>query len=91
MSNYSSRRYVTFNVSEKNDIAYEQVYETSANTLRLSTDTSSSFVKYDLPQPTSVSNLTTKSQEYTYTELTTLLQTPAWSGTVTPIPPPPGV
>tara|TARA_R110000787_G_scaffold285957_1_gene402902 strand:- start:613 stop:873 length:261 start_codon:yes stop_codon:yes gene_type:complete len=86
MSDYSNRRYITFNISEKNDINYEQVHETDANTLRLSTDTSSSFVKYDLPEPTSVSNLTTKSQEYTYTEFTALLITPAWSGSVSPIP-----
>jgi len=86
MSDYSNRRYVTFNISEKDNINYEQVHETSANTLRLSTDTSSSFVKYDLPEPTSVSNLTTKSQEYTYTEFIALLLTPAWSGSVTPIP-----
>lgn len=86
MSDYSNRRYITFNISEKDDIDYEQVYETNANTLRLSTDTSSSFVKYDLPEPISVSNLTTKSEEYNYTEFIALLLTPAWSGSVTPIP-----
>jgi len=86
MSDYSNRRYVTFNISEKDDINYSEVYETSQDSLRLSTDTSSSFVKYEIPQPTSVSSLTTKSQEYTYSEFITLLATPAWSGSAAPIP-----
>lgn len=86
MSDYSNRRYVTFNISEKDDINYSEVYETSQDSLRLSTDTSSSFVKYEIPQPTSVNSLTTKSQEYTYSEFITLLATPAWSGSAAPIP-----
>jgi hypothetical protein len=86
MSDYSNRRYVTFNISEKDDIDYSEVYETSQDSLRLSTDTSSSFVKYKIPQPTSVSNLTTKSAEYTYSEFITLLATSAWSGSAAPIP-----
>ena len=86
MSDYSNRRYVTFNISEKDDINYSEVYETNQDSLRLSTDTSSSFVKYEIPQPTSVSSLTTKSQEYTYSEFITLLATPAWSGSAAPIP-----
>ena len=86
MSDYSNRRYVTFNISEKDDIDYSEVYETSQESLRLSTDTSSSFVKYDLPEPISVSSLITKSAEYTYSEFITLLTTPAWSGSAAPIP-----
>jgi len=86
MADYSNRRYVTFNINEKDDINYSEVYETSQDSLRLSTDTSSSFVKYNQPQPTSVSSLTTKSQEYTYTEFIVLLATPAWSGSAAPIP-----
>ena len=86
MSDYSNRRYVTFNISEKDDIDYSEVYETSQDSLRLSTNTSSSFVKYEIPQPTSVSSLTTKSAEYTYSEFITLLSTPAWSGSAAPIP-----
>jgi len=86
MADYTNRRYVTFSISEKNDINYSEVYETSQDSLRLSTDTSSSFIKYEIPQPTSVSSLTTKSQEYTYSEFITLLATQAWSGSAAPIP-----
>ena len=86
MADYTNRRYVTFSISEKNDINYSEVYETSQDSLRLSTDTSSSFVKYEIPQPTSVSSLTTKSQEYTYSEFIILLATPTWSGSAAPIP-----
>ena len=86
MSDYPNRRYVTFNVIEKNDINYEQVFETNVNTLRFSTDNNYSFVKYDLPTPTSVINLNTKSKEYTHNEFITLLLTPEWIGNATPIP-----
>ncbi len=86
MADYTNRRYVTFDINEKSDINYSEVYETSQDSLRLSTDTSSSFVKYEMPQPSSVTNLTTKSTEYTHSQFKTLLLTPAWSGSITPIP-----
>ena len=86
MSQYTDRRYITFSVNEINLIDFNQVFQTSQESLRLSTDTSSSFVKYDLPEPISVSSLITKSAEYTYSEFITLLTTPAWSGSAAPIP-----
>ena len=86
MSQYTDRRYITFSVNEINLIDFNQVFQTSQESLRLSTDTSSSFVKYDLPEPISVSSLITKSAEYTHSEFITLLATPAWSGSAAPTP-----
>jgi hypothetical protein len=76
---YPDRRFVIFNVTELNQINFNQVYETDINTVRKSVDETKTFVKYDMPQPSSVAALTTKSQEYTYDEILQILSTPEWT------------
>lgn len=86
MSNhYPSRRFVIFNVSELSTIDFSQVYETSADTVRKSVDELETFVKFDLPTPSSVTALTTKSQEYDYDEILVILATPEWTDPNPPI------
>jgi len=80
---YENRRFVIFEVTELPLIDFNQVYETDADTVRKSVDETKTFVKYDLPEPSSVIALTTKSQEYTYDEILQILNTPEWT------PPPP--
>jgi len=75
---YPDRRFVIFNVTELNQIDFTQVFETDINTVRKSVDKTKTFVKYDLPQPSSVAGLTTKSQEYTYDEILNILSGPEW-------------
>jgi hypothetical protein len=74
-----NRRFVIFDVTELSQIDFSQVYETSADTVRKSIDRTKTFVNYDLPQPSSVAALTTKSQEYTYEEILSILGTEEWS------------
>lgn len=76
---YPDRRFVIFNVTELNQIDFTQVFETDINTVRKSVDETKTFVKYDMPQPSSVAGLTTKSQEYTYDEFLVILDTPEWT------------
>ena len=76
---YENRRFVIFDVTELNLIDFNQVYETSEETVRKSVDGTKTFVKYDIPQPSSIVSLTTKSQEYTYDEILEILNTPEWS------------
>ena len=76
---YQNRRFVIFDVTELNLIDFNQVYETSEETVRKSIDGTKTFVKYDIPQPSSVVSLTTKSVEYTYNEILQILNTPEWS------------
>ena len=76
---YENRRFVIFEVTELPLIDFNQVYETDANTVRKSVDETKTFVKYDLPEPSSVTALTTKSQEYTYEEILQILNTPEWT------------
>jgi hypothetical protein len=76
---YENRRFVIFNVSELPLIDFSQVYETSEETVRKTVNQTKTFVKYDIPQPSSVSSLTTKSNEYTYDKILTILETPEWT------------
>lgn len=75
---YENRRFVIFNVTELPLIDFSQVYETSVDTVRKSVDETKTFVKFDLPTPSSVLSLTTKSVEYTYEEILQILSTPEW-------------
>ena len=76
---YPDRRFVIFNVTELNKINFNQVLETDPNTVRKSVDETKTFVKFDLPTPSSIVSLTTKSQEYTYDEFLPILATSEWT------------
>ena len=79
LQDYETREFMIFNVSELDKIDFTQVHETSIDTVRKSVDGTQTFVKYDMPEPSSVAALTTKSQEYTYDEILTILATPEWT------------
>ena len=80
---YPDRRFVIFSVTELNQIDFSQVFEDSASTVRKSADLTKTFVKYYIPEPSSVADLTTKSPEYTYDEILIILNTPEWLPDVT--------
>lgn len=75
---YPDRRFVIFNVTELSQIDFNQVFETDINTIRKSVDETKTFVKYNMPQPSSVTALTTKSVEYNYDEILQILSGPEW-------------
>jgi hypothetical protein len=70
-----------FNVSELNNIDFNEVLETSSDTVRKSIDLTKTFVKWEGTIPTCVSNLTTKEGPYTYSEILTILSTSDWTDT----------
>jgi len=76
---YPDRRFVTFDVTELNQIDFNQVFETSIDTVRKSVDETKALVKFNLPMPSSISSLTTRSQEYTYDEILAIMATPEWT------------
>ena len=78
MENYTDRNFMIFNVSELNDIDFNQVLETSSDTVRKSVNQSKTFVKWEGTIPTCVNNLTTKEGPYTYEEILTILSTSEW-------------
>ena len=78
---YTDRNFMIFNVSELNDIDFNEVLETSSDTVRKSVDGTKTFVKWEGTIPTCVSNLTTKEGPYTYSEILTILSTSNWNNT----------
>ena len=77
---YNNREFMIFNVSELSQIDFNQVLETSFDTVRKSVDETKTFVKWDGGVvPLSVDSLTTKEGPYTYEEILTILSTEEWS------------
>ncbi len=75
---FSNRKWVIFDTSETGSIDFSQVLETSVSTLSLNLSGSQTFVKYEGSQPSSVSSLSSKSQEYTHSEILNILTGSAW-------------
>jgi hypothetical protein len=67
-----------FNVSELEKINFNEVLETSINTVRKSIDLTKTFVKWDGSTPSSVLTLTTTEGPYNYDEMVALMSTPEW-------------
>ena len=76
---YEDRNFMIFNMSEINQIDFNHVLETSADTVRKSVDETKTFVKWDGTMPDCVFNLTTKEGPYTYNEILTILATSEWT------------
>ena len=77
---YDNRKFMIFNISELNQIDFNQVLETSQYTIRKSTNNLKSFVKWDGDIiPDCVKNLTTSEGPYTYDEMVSILSTPEWT------------
>jgi hypothetical protein len=71
--------YVIFNVSELDKIDFNQVFETSAETVRKSLDETLTFVKYKDEIPSSIASLDTKQGPYSHEEILEILSTPEWT------------
>jgi hypothetical protein len=76
---YNNREFMIFNLSELNEIDFNQVLESSADTIRKSVDQTKTFVKWGGTMPSCVSNLNTKEGPYTYEEILVILATPEWT------------
>lgn len=78
---FGDRQYVIFDVTELDQIDFNQVLETSAETVRRSVDGTKTFVKFEGDMPASVLALTTKSEPYTHEEILAILSTAEWTST----------
>ena len=77
---YENREFMIFNVSELDTINFNEVLETSADTVRKSVDQTKTFVKWEGSViPPSVEALSTKQGPYTYTEILSILSTSEWT------------
>lgn len=73
-------RYVIFDYAEVDKIDFNQVFETSIETLRLTQDGLRTFVKWIGDEPECVSNLISKSIIYNNEEMLEILDQPDWVG-----------
>lgn len=78
---YENRQFAVFATSELDQVNFEEVLETSAETVRKSVDGTKTFVKWDDGEevPASIQALTTVEGYYTYEEMLVLLNTPEWT------------
>ena len=76
---YEQRNFAIFSTNEIDKIDFSQVLETSESTLRKSTDSTKTFVKWDGEAPEFVSTLTTLEGPYTYTEILEILSGEEWT------------
>ena len=71
--------FMIFETSETGSINFDQVLETSVETLRLNVSGSKTFVKWEGETiPSSVSSLTTKEGPYIYQEILNILTGSEW-------------
>lgn len=77
---YNNRQYAVFATSELNLIDFNQVLETSADTVRKSVDDTRTFVKWDGAEPPAcIGLLTSLEGTYTHEEMLTMLADPDWA------------
>ncbi len=73
-------KYIIFNISEIDKVNFDEVKETSKDTLRISIDDAKTFVKwYEDKTPSFVNMLTTMEGPYTQEEILEILQTEFWT------------
>jgi hypothetical protein len=70
-------KYRIFDLSESDKINFDEVLESSVDTLRVS-NTDKTFVKYAGETPASVETLETKSEEYNNQQILDILSTDEW-------------
>jgi hypothetical protein len=76
---YENRRYLIIPVSQLSKVDFNQVGETSAETVRKSVDQTKTFVKYEGQDPTFVSQLTNTEGPYTHEQILNILATEEWT------------
>jgi len=74
---FEDRRYLVIPTSITGSIDFNQVYETSVETLRISTDGQWTFVKYDVGNRPSI--YSSEYTEYTHDEMLNLLTGSLWT------------
>ena len=71
--------------SEIDKVNFNEIGETSIETVRLTNDGLKTFIKWDGEQPVFVNDLISKSQVYTHSEMLSILDLPEWSTVISGI------
>lgn len=79
---YNHRQFMIFSVTELPNVNFNEILETSTDSVRRSVDGTKTIIKWDGELvPPSVESLTTKEGPYTYSEIYDILLTEFWVGT----------
>lgn len=76
---FDDRNYLIFNSSEVDKVDFDQVLETSAETLRYSVDDSKTFVKWEGVPPTFLADFTYTEGPFNHEDILTILATEEWT------------
>lgn len=76
---YNERNYLIFPVDQLSTINFNEVLETSADTVRKSVDGTKTFVKWEGEMPSSVASLINTEGPYTHSEILEILAGPEWT------------
>ncbi len=71
--------YITINTDELSLVDFNQVMETSIDTVRLSVDGLQTVLKWEGAEPSFVSALSSYEGPYTHEEILVLMDTPEWT------------
>ena len=77
-----NRTYIVFSTSEISLVNFDQVLETSEETVRKNNDQTKSILKWEGSTPSSIELLTTKSDYYTHEQIVNILNAEEWSSNV---------
>jgi hypothetical protein len=76
---YTNRQFLIIPTSELSKVDFDQVQETSSETVRKSVDESKTFIKWDNVEPTFLPELVNTEGPFTYEEILNILSTEEWS------------
>ena len=81
MGDYSNSRWVFINTNETGSVDFNQITHTATGSRywRLNNSGSRTFVKYEGSMPSSISGLSSKSAEYSHSEVLNILTGSEWS------------
>ena len=77
-----NRTYIIFSTSEISLVNFDQVLETSEETVRKNNDQTKAILKWEGSTPSSIELLTTKSDYYTHEQIVNILNAEEWSSNV---------
>ena len=73
------RTFLIIPVGELNKVDYNQVLETSPDTVRRSVDGTKTFIKWEGVEPSFLGDIVGSEGPYTYEEIISILATPQWT------------
>ena len=79
---YENRKYLIFPVTELFKVDFNQVGETSTETVRKSVDETHTFVKWEGQDPTFIFELQDTQGPYTHEEILEILSTEEWTSPI---------